>query len=472
MKHADENLENVAEGGLWQDEEPKRFELRSKKGLGLLIAAIVTVVALVLLIVYLVRAQADDGPDSVAVTVPVALSEVAPPENSTIGVVLTLGSGSAEGSQWHQAAQGAVVAQHRLELGGNEITLRAENDVGTASGSADAVQQLVDEGVSGIIYASSGEHMAEGLAVAEDAGVPVVLPYDTVPEEATNVWSLAPEAEASAATLAAEVARFERPLHINAGRDLPEEVAVSDEATYTAETDADAFAEDIALRTGADPFANGAYTGGGEDEQGPAPVVENPADVVVISGSPAQQANVVFALQTGNVSVPIILTQEAVSPNFDQTLLELGGTVSSNLRTVGAAWDDGIALGTSGQSRAMSAFLSATRQLAETESTENLTGDAPFTEAAAVVEVRGHDAVLAFTEGLEQAGTTEPVEVAEAMGELQLAAGDGIAGPGLDFSAPHALHEEPTVLHASSQQLGLRPTNGEYSDALVWITQP
>jgi len=28
------------------------------------------------------------------------------------------------------------------------------------------------------------------------------------------------------------------------------------------------------------------------------------------------------------------------------------------------------------------------------------------------------------------------------------------------------------VLHASSQRLGLRPTNGESTDVLVWIPQP
>lgn len=472
MKYADDNVDEIVEDGLWQEEKSEGFQLRSRKGIGLLVGAVVVVVAIVLLAVYLVRAQADEDADPVAVTVPVALSELSPPDDSTIGVVLTLGSGSAEGSQWHQAAQGAMVAQQRLELGGNDVTLLAEDDSGSASGAAEAVQKLLDEEVSGIIYASSGDHVTEGLSVAEDAGVPVVLPYETVPEDATNVWSLAPEEDASAAALAAEVAEFERPLHIDAGAGLPDDVAVSDEATYSADTDDDAFVEDIALRTGADPFANGAYTGGGEEDQGPAPVVENPADVVVVSGSPVQQANIVFALQTGNVSVPIILTEEAVSPSFDQTLLELGGTVSSNLRTVGAPWDDAIALGTTGQSRAMSAFLSATRQLAETESTDNLTGDAPFAETAAGADVRGHDAVLAFTEALDAAGTTEPTDVAEAMGELELAAGDGIAGPSLDFSQPHAMTAAPTVLHASSQQLGLRPASGEFSDALVWIPQP
>src|SRR5699024_10733902 len=140
------------------------------------------------------------------------------------------------------------------------------------------------------------------------------------------------------------------------------------------ETDTDDFSEDIALRTGADPYANGAYTGGGEDDQAPAPVIDNPADVVVVSGPPVLQAHVVFALQSGNVSVPIVLTEDAVSPRFDQTLIELGGTVSSNLRTVGSTWDDGTALGTSGQSRAMSAFLTATRQFAEGESVMSLSG--------------------------------------------------------------------------------------------------
>lgn len=466
MSHAAEELDVE---GLVEDEEtePKR-----KKRLGLLLGIFAGVVVLVLLVGYLVRANADQGPDPVAVTVPIALSEVVPAENSKIGVVLTLGSGEAEGSQWHQAAQGAVVAQERIRLGGNDIELVAEDDLGTASGGVDAVDSLINQGVSGIIYASSGDHLHDGLKAATDAGVPVILPYDTVPEGVERVWSLAPAAQDTADALAAEVAEFERPVHINAGGELPEGVDVAEELAFNAETNIDDFAEDIALRTGANPYGNGAYTGGGEDEQTPPPVTDNPADVVVVSGPAAMQARVVFGLQTGNVSVPVILTDAALSPRFEQTLLELGGTVSSNLRTIGVSADDGIALGTSGKSRAMSAFLSANRQFAGDESITNLTGDAPLAEAAAVADTRGHDAVLAFAQALDTAGGTDPAAVAEALGGLHMVAGHGTAGPALDFSQTHAVDAVPTVLNASSQRLGLRPVHGEFSDALVWIEQP
>lgn len=466
MSQTDEDVLDEDET-IWEETEPRR----SKKNLWLLLGLFVGVLVVVLIVIYLVRDNAD-GPDPVAVTVPVALSEVAVPDESSVGVVVTLGSGATKGSQWQQAAQGAVVAQQRLELGENELTLITEDDSGSAAGSTEAVQNLIDQGVSSIIYASSGDHLTEGLKVAQEAGVPVILPYATAPEDATNVWSLAPDAEESAATLANEVANFERPLHINAGSELPEAVEVADEVSFTTDTNKDDFAEDIALRTGANPYANGAYTGGGEDEQSPPPVAENPNDVVVVSGPAVLQAHVVFALQSGNVSVPIVLTDDAVSPRFDQTLIELGGTVSSNLRTVGATWDDGTALGTSGQSRAMSAFLTATRQFADDDSLNNLSGDAPFAETAAVAEVRGHDAVIALAEALSEADSTDPAKVSEELQGLQLSAGNGIAGPALDFSQSHALTEEPTVLHASSQNLGLRPTNGETSDVLVWIPQP
>ena len=205
MSHAAEELD--VEGLVEEEEtEPKR-----KKRLGLLLGIFAGVVVLVLLVGYLVRANADQGPEPVAVTVPIALSEVAPPENAKIGVVMTLGSGS-EGSQWHQAAQGAVVAQERIRLGGNDIELVAEDDLGTASGGVDAVDSLINQGVSGIIYASSGDHLHDGLKAATDAGV-VILPYDTVPEGVERVWSLAPAAQDTADALAAEVAEFERPAY-------------------------------------------------------------------------------------------------------------------------------------------------------------------------------------------------------------------------------------------------------------------
>jgi len=443
-----------------------------KKTIGILLAIFAGVVILTVLIGYFVRASADDGPDPVAVTVPIALSELDVPENAKIGVVLTLGEGTTQGSQWHQAAQGAVVAQQRLQLGGHDIELIAEDDLGTETGSAEAVEQLLDQGVSGIIYASSGGHVTKGLAVADKAGVPVVLPYDTVPDGILNAWSLIPQSEATAKTLAAELDRFEHPVHINAGADLPDSVDVADTLTFSADTNIDDFAEDIALRTGANPYANGTYTGGGEDDHQPLASVADPADVVVVSGPAAMQARAVFALQTGNVSVPVVLTDSAMSPRFEQTLLDLGGTVSSNLRTIGVPADDGVALGTSGQSRAMSAFLSANRQFAGDESITNLTGDAPLAETAAFADVRGHDAVLAFAAAFDTAGDTEPSNVAQALGGLQLVAGHGIAGPALDFSQSHAVTQEPTALNASSQRLGLRPTHGDVSDALVWIGQP
>lgn len=466
MSHAAEELDEEVIGEE-EETQPKR-----KKHLGLLLGIFAGVVIVVLLVGYLVRANADQGPDPVAVTVPIALSEVVPPENAKIGVVMTLGSGGAEGSQWHQAAQGAVVAQERIRLGGGDVELIAEDDLGTASGGVDAVDSLINQGVSRIIYASSGDHLHDGLKAATDAGVPVILPYETVPEGVERVWSLAPAAQDTAEALVAKVAEFERPVHINAGEELPDGVDVDHELSFNAETNIDDFAQDIALRTGANPYGNGAYTGGGEDEQTPPPVAQNPADAVVVSGPAAMQARVVFALQTGNVSVPVILGDAALSPRFEQTLLELGGTVSSNLRTIGVSADDGIALGTSGQSRAMSAFLSANRQFAANEEITNLTGDAPLAETAAVADTRGHDAVLAFAEALNIAGGTDPANVAEALGGLHMVAGHGIAGPALDFAQSHAVDAAVTVLNASSQRLGLRPVHGEISDALVWIDQP
>ena len=183
------------------------------------------------------------------------------------------------------------------------------------------------------------------------------------------------------------------------------------------------------------PYGNGAYTGGGR-RTNTATCDRQPGGCRGGFWAGGHAARVVFGLQTGNVSVPVILTDAALSPRFEQTLLELGGTVSSNLRTIGVSADDGIALGTSGKSRAMSAFLSANRQFAGDESITNLTGDAPLAEAAAVADTRGHDAVLAFAQALDTAGGTDPAAVAEALGGLHMVAGHGTAGPALDLVKP------------------------------------
>ncbi|MGM1018947.1 MAG: ABC transporter substrate-binding protein [Actinomycetota bacterium] len=449
----------------------KRFRWRSKGGVALLIGLMAALVIAALVIVLALRAGASPAPDPVAVSAPVAL-DVDAPEGTKIGVVITLGGGPTEGTQWDQAAQGAIVAQQRLALGGGAVELLVEDDLGTPNGAEEAVRSLIEEEVSGIVYASSGAHLAKAVETAAEAGLPIVLPYAPVAEDATAAWSLAPDESRTNDALTRALAGFEHPLLIDAGGGRPAGITIGDEIRFSSGIDKGAFAADVARRAGVDPRSGGAYEGSPKGDEESEPPVEDPADVVIVSGHPVLQASVVHELQSRNVSIPVLLTPDAVSPLFGATLDELGGSLSSNLRTVGAAWSDAEALSDTGQGRAMSAYLAAIRQFAGDETVTNLTADAPFAVSAAAADVRSHDAVIAFAEAAAAAGSTDPSKVGEALGELRLVAGDGIAGPELDFTLPQSLSSDVTPLYATGQQLGLRPHPGEQGNSLLWISDP
>lgn len=410
----------------------------------------------------------------VAVTVPTEIRGLEVPPAAKIGVIVTFGTATGEGSEWNLSAHGAVVAQQRLASGDTDIELVVENDGGTAAGAQAALDRLTDEGVAGIVYASSGPHIEAALRGAPESSIPVILPYETAPAGVDDIWSLAVDDDAFGSVLAETLSDAAHPLHIDAGGDLPAAVAVGDAIRFPG-TDIDAFADDIAVRTGADLRAYGVYSSiyddDGETVGEPVPL-EVTNDAIVMSGHAVTQARLLYALQARNVTVPVILGPEAVSPAFSATLRELGGTVSSNLRTIGSEWSDAKALETDAAGRAMSAFLAAVRQLAGDDRALNLTGDAPFADVADHADVRSHDAILILVAGIDAAESADPGRVAEAIGGLSLAAGDGLAGPALDLSAPQALIGDVTVLYASNQRLGLRPHAGSPAQTLVWFPEP
>ncbi|MFT4189576.1 MAG: hypothetical protein QM621_13490 [Aeromicrobium sp.] len=441
----------------------------------LLLSALVVLLVVIVIAVWTIRVISQPDPDPVAVTVSIPIEGVKVPDETKIGVVVSHGSGATEGSQWSGAAEGVVVAQERLRLGGTDVEVIVEDDHGTAAGAEQSVQALIDEGVSGIVYASSGEHMDDSLAAASDADVPVVLPYAPVPDKATGAWTLAPSGEAITTAIDDELQEFERPLHIDAGEDLPAGADVEDRVAFTSGGDTAAFTEQVALLTGTDPLEGGAYAPGATDEDEFEPI-DDPADVLVITGHPVEQANVVYALQTRNISTPILLTPSATSPVFAAMLSAQGGTASAKLRTVGIDTGDAVAFDQSPQGRAMSAYLAALRQFSQDDKLTNLADDTAFVQVAGDADIRAHDALLALVRAVSDAGDTDPVEVGGALEELRLVSGDGIAGPELDFSQPSAAGDDVHVLYATAQDLGLRPTEpastGGQQLSLVWFAEP
>lgn len=468
-------------------------------------AIVAALVVAVLLVVFWVRPENSGPTDPVAVTVPVALTRAQVPPDTRIGVIVTLGQGHSEGAEWATAANGAVVARERLMRGGSEIELIVEDDRGTEAGSAEATRALIEREVSGIVVVSSGDHTSAGLAVAEQAGVPVVLPYAAVPaasvpagERQGGVWSLAPTEEALAEQFNSALAAADQVLLLDTGPGIPAAVR-RDDTLRVEDGDLEALAALAAERTGADASAHGAYSGSEEsaarkaenaektEDAESTEGVENTedtdastreaagepvrADAIVISGRPHAQARLVAALQERNVSVPILLAPTAVSPGFEVELAARGGVASELLATVGTGVRDASALGSDAQSRAMSAYLQALRQLADDPEALDLTGEQPFGDVAAWADARSHDAVLALALAADRAGSAAPARLADALPGLTLGAPDGIAAGALNFGTPDAGGAEVCVLYATGQSLGLRQPSAE-GTRISWFAGP
>lgn len=416
----------------------------------LIIGIAVLLVAAVVAAVLTFRVIGSSTPaEAVPATVPVGITVKGVPDGTKIGVVVTLGDG--EGSEWNEAAQGALVAERRLALGGTDITLVTKNDGGTTAGAKAAVESLAKSGVAGIVVASSGKHVSGALTTAAEQHIPVVVPYTSAEKDS---WSTAPTAESIGAAMTTALGDAKSPLLVNLGGGAPAGLRVAhvlegDDTADTAE-----LAATIASRTGATDADEGTDEAADTD-----PKAAPDSDAVVVSGSAERQGALVAALQAADVTVPVVLTPDATSPAFGAALVDAGGSLSGSFRTVGVATDDARALSSDAEGRAMSAFLGGVRVLSDDADAQNLTGDQPFSAVAGAADSRSHDAVVALVRAVGKAGSTEPSDVTDALAALDLDSAAGIAGPALDFTRQQALGASATVLAASAQPLGLRPDN-------------
>lgn len=379
-------------------------------------------------------------------SIPVAISAPVP-DDLTIGVIVSLSSAPGEGAEWKDAANGALVAARRLALGGHEITVRAVDDKGTPDGARAAAQQLVDDGASGIVVATSGSHVTGAVEVARTSGVPAVLPYATEGSLAGDgVWLTGPTSDAISAALPAALKGASSILLVDAGYGTPAGLSPAAVVPFAAGGDAAAFRAAVAAARGSRPL-----------------------DAVLINGPASTQASVVQLLQSDDADLPIVVTPEATSPAFSEALVAAGGTLSTELTTVGAGWSDTVALSSDADGRAMSAFLAGVRVVADDSSATTLFEDRSFASVAGLADSRSHDATVLLALAAASAGGTQPSAVASALGTLSAGPADGIAGPPLDGAQSTALVPGIVPLYSADQNLGLRPLSTDTTAPLVWF---
>lgn len=368
----------------------------------------------------------------------------------TIGVEVTLTGPPGEGAEWRDAAQGAVVAARRFALGGTDVTLVAVNDKGTSAGAAAAIKTMAGRNVAAVVVATSGPHVAAGLAEAASSAIPVLMPYDLgAGGAAGQVWSTGPGRRATDTALVAAMADrgLDAPLLVDAGGGPVTGLTPREVQTYAAGGDAAALAQGVAR---------------GQRQ------LDRAVDSVVVSGAPELQATVVAALQGAGVDVPILLTPQAVSPAFPPALAGAGGSLSGQLLSVGLDDGDATALEATDAGRALAAYFSGLQLAADDPSTKDLFGDRPFAEVASAADVSSHDAVVAVVRAAAVAKSTEPAEVARALPGLRVGRADGVAGAPLDFASTETVADDAVVpLASTAVSPGVRPAAED--PALFWF---
>lgn len=368
-------------------------------------------------------------------------------QDVSIGLLVSSTSAAGEGSDYTGPSAGAELATYRLRLGGTKVQIKIADDQGDADTAQRGVQSLIDQGVSGIVVATTGQHVMPAIEAASSAGVPVVAPYlrtqDELPE---GVHVTGPSEDAITASI--------------------ESAMAADEATSPLVITADGVPVP-AVGTGTPvPF-----TGSTLDEiveEAAESAEDNTIDSVVVSASAASQGAVVAALQGGLPDVPVYLTPEALTPAFASSLDNNSGTTSGRFVSVGAPASDSSTLGSTAAADSAAAYFAALRLAAGDETFTSALDESPFSTVAAEADLPSHDAVLSLVRAAAEARSGEPADVAAALATMKVGVEQSLAGPALDFTAADALPADDVApLYATTQDPGVRPAGD--SPVLTWF---
>ena len=368
-------------------------------------------------------------------------------EDMNLGLVVSSTSAPGEGADHTASAAGAELAAYRLRLGKTPVDLTVVDDQGDSDEAVAVVQDLVDQGVSGIVLATSGSHVQPALEAAAAAGVPVIAPYlrttDTLPD---GVWLTGPsETEISAGIEEAmEADQVDSPTVITAD-DVPVPAAASVSEVAFSGAVLDDLLEDL-------------------DDA----VEEGDTDSIIVSAAGPSQGAILAALQGAQPDLPVYQTPEALSPNFASSLASNDGTTSGRFVAIGSPATDTATLGSSAEASSAAAYFAALRLAAADPAFMSGLDGVPFAELATDADLPSHDAVIALVRAATSAESTDPAQVSEALTALKLGVEDSLAGPALDFSTRDALPaENVTPLYATTQTPGVRPA--DLAPALTWF---
>lgn len=372
------------------------------------------------------------------------------PADLKIGVLVSVTSAPAEGAQWRDAAEGARVAASRFTQGGASVTLVPANDKGTSQGAVAAIRTLAGQGVAGIVVATSGSHLDDALQEAAAHNLPLLLPYATSTQGLpAHAWLTGPEAATTDQRIveALQQQSLKRPYLIDAGGGAIAGLTPVASRRFGAGDDPDELARALAKA------------------QRERKIV---LDAVVISGPALFQGRLVTALQGAGIDAPVLLSPDALSPAFPESLVKAGGSLSGTFETAGLDEGDAQALQPTAAGRAAAAYFAGLNLLAADPKAPDLFGQQPFSTVAGAADLRSHDAVVALVRAAAAAKSADPAAVAGSLAGLHLGYADGLAGPALDFSAPAASSaDDVRALSATAVSPGVRMASPD-TPSLYW----
>jgi ABC-type branched-subunit amino acid transport system substrate-binding protein len=245
----------------------------------------------------------------------VNLASDAPSSPINIGLLV---SSQGEGSEVLPFANGAVVAAYRLNglVPSGKVKLVTDDD--STDGAAAAIQRLKQQGVSGIVYASTGQHMKAGLDEANSLGIPVITPYESDPSIVTptdnTTWMTGPSDTEVGTSLHDYVVSHQLAT-------TADPVVVTTDPTYhqrALEALQGSITTDPLDLSGVDeaqwPATMQTYFGTGAGGHNP--------DAVIVWAPPKDAGSIVAAIQQGASRIPaMILPSTARVPAFERTLL-------------------------------------------------------------------------------------------------------------------------------------------------------
>lgn len=359
------------------------------------------------------------------------------PEGTVIGLIV---SNAGPGRDLIDLAAGAYVATFRLngaEAGSARVRLAVRDDGGDAAGATKAVDELVADGVAGIVYGSAGDQFAAAAQAAERHGVALLAPYagDSSAVSASSTTFLTGPSESQAGARIARYAADQKWARVAA---LVQTGSHGDRgaAALTAAGLSPAITVrfDAATVTLAGALAEAIRAG---------------ADAVVVWSDVEGAAKAVAAADAANLAVPMVLGPRVGVPAFGRTQAgQLAAPARDGLLSVGL-W-----AGPSTPTRAVDDLFDAK---AEAVGSGAVSADVTNASLAA------HDAVLAVADAARQARSRQAAAVLTALRKLVTTSGPlASAGVPLDFTRAVAVSDSAVAMLTYST---LDDGSGRFADA-------